>query len=91
MDAYFSPLEADFAVRFFESLVLTKSTRSGQPENMRLLPQNRKLVVNLFGWRRPDGRRLIRIAFPVYSAPSAPALRFPPTAYRRSARTGRHR
>jgi phage terminase large subunit-like protein len=61
--AYFNPAEADYAVRFFESLVLTKSTKSGMPERMRLLPQNKKLVVNLFGWRRPDGRRLINKVF----------------------------
>lgn len=61
--AYFSPAEAQTAVDFFQSLTLTKSTLSGRPEPMRLLPHNKKLVVNLFGWRRPDGRRLINKVF----------------------------
>ncbi len=60
---YFDPTEANFATQFFESLTLTKSTRSGMPEPMYLLPHNRKLVTNLFGWRRPNGARLYRKVF----------------------------
>lgn len=61
--AYFDAGEANLACRFFESLTLTKSTLSGRPEKMRLLPQNKKLVCNLYGWRRDNGARLIRKVF----------------------------
>jgi phage terminase large subunit-like protein len=60
---YFSPQEADIACRFFESLTVTACTKSGNPEPMVLLPQNRKLMANLYGWRRANGRRLIRKVF----------------------------
>lgn len=61
--AYFNAAEAQTAVDFFQSLTLTKSTLSGRPEKMRLLPQNKKLVANLYGWRRETGARLIRKVF----------------------------
>ncbi len=44
-------------------LTLTKATRSGGPEPFELLPHSRKLIANLLGWKRPDGRRLYRKAF----------------------------
>lgn len=59
---YFDADEAQFACTFIESLTLTK-TKSGRPERFRLLPPHRKLVVNLFGWKRPDGTRLYRRAY----------------------------
>lgn len=48
---------------FIESLTLTKSTKSGGPEQFRLLPPHRKIVVNLLGWKRTDGSRLYRRAY----------------------------
>lgn len=44
-------------------LTLTKSTRSGAPEPFELLPHSRKLIANLLGWKRSDGRRLYRKAY----------------------------
>lgn len=48
---------------FIATLTLTKSTKSGQPEPFELLPHSRKLIANTFGWKRPDGTRLIRKVF----------------------------
>jgi phage terminase large subunit-like protein len=60
---YFDAAEANLACKFMESLTVTSCTKSNLPEPMVLLPQNRKLVANLFGWRREDGRRLITKVF----------------------------
>ena len=57
---YFDAEEAQFHCDFIESLTLTKSTKSGRPEPFILLPSNKKLVVNIHGWRRADGTRLVR-------------------------------
>lgn len=57
---YFDASEAQFHCDFIETLTLTKSTLSGQPEPFVLLPPHRKLVANIHGWRRPDGSRLYR-------------------------------
>ena len=55
------------AVRLAEALIgtctLTKATKSGGPEPFRLLPHSRKLIANLLGWKRSDGRRLYRKAY----------------------------
>lgn len=48
---------------FISTLTLTKSTRSGDPEPFVLLPHSRKLITNIVGWKRPDGRRQIRKVF----------------------------
>lgn len=48
---------------FMECLTLTKSTKSGRPEQMRVLPQWRKFTANIYGWRRADGRRLYKKGF----------------------------
>ena len=48
---------------FIATLTLTKSTRSGGPEPFKLLPHSRKLISNIVGWKRADGRRLIRKVF----------------------------
>jgi phage terminase large subunit-like protein len=48
---------------FISTLWLTKSTKSGQPEPFELLPHSRKLIANIIGWKRPDGRRMYRKAF----------------------------
>lgn len=57
---YFSPASAQLAIDFVQELKLTKSTKSGRPENFRLLRFHRKLIANLFGWKRDDGSRLYR-------------------------------
>jgi len=57
---YFDAESVSLDFAFIESLTLTKSTKSGQPEPFRLLKPHRKLVANLMGWRRPDGTRLYR-------------------------------
>lgn len=49
------------AIKFFGQLVLTKSTKSGHPERMRLLAVHRELVSLLLGWYRDeDGTRQYR-------------------------------
>jgi phage terminase large subunit-like protein len=45
------------------TLTLTKSTKSGGPELFVLLPHSKKLIANLLGWKRGDGRRLYRKAY----------------------------
>lgn len=60
---HFSPAAAERAVRFIECLTLTKSTLTGKPEPFKLLPHSRKIVQNVYGWRRADGRRLIEKVF----------------------------
>ena len=60
---YFDAEAVAVAEGFISTLTLTKSTRSGQPEPFVLLPHSRKLISNIIGWKRPDGRRLIRSAF----------------------------
>ena len=57
---YFDAESVSLDFSFIESLTLTKSTKSGQPEPFRLLKPHRKMVANLMGWRRPDGTRLYR-------------------------------
>jgi phage terminase large subunit-like protein len=54
-------VQLDFA--FIESLILTKSTRTGAPEPFRMMPFQRKLIGNLLGWKRADGTRLYRTGF----------------------------
>lgn len=48
---------------FMECLTLTKSTRSGRPEPMQVLPHWKRFIANLYGWRRPNGFRLVSKAF----------------------------
>lgn len=60
---YFDADEVSFAFQFIESLTLTKSTKSGQPEQFRLLTFQRKLLANLLGWKRPGGARLYRKSY----------------------------
>src|SRR4051794_20907001 len=60
---YFDAGAVALDLAFIESLTLTKSTKSGRPELMRLLPPHRKLVANLLGWKRADGTRLYRRAY----------------------------
>lgn len=55
--------EVKLAEQFIANLTLTKATRSGQPEPFELLPHSRKLIANLLGWKRGDGRRLYRKAY----------------------------
>jgi phage terminase large subunit-like protein len=59
-EAYFDTSRAELAFQFAESMVLTKCTKSGGPERLQVLPHARKLLGNLYGWRRDDGNRLIR-------------------------------
>jgi phage terminase large subunit-like protein len=42
---------------FMECLTLTKSTKSGRPELMSVLPHWKRFTANIYGWRRWDGRR----------------------------------
>jgi phage terminase large subunit-like protein len=49
---------ADLAV--INSMVLTKCTRSGEPELFQLLPFQKKLIANLLGWKHADGSRVYR-------------------------------
>lgn len=60
---YFDASEVGFAFQFIESLTLTKSTKSGQPEKFRLLPFQKRLLGNLLGWKRPGGARLYRKSY----------------------------
>jgi phage terminase large subunit-like protein len=60
---YFDAPEVSFAFQFIESLTLTKSTKSGGPEPFTLLGYQKKLLANLLGWKRPDGRRLYRKSY----------------------------
>lgn len=61
--AYFDAEAVAIREGFIASLILTKSTKSGGPEPFELLPHSRKIVANTFGWKRPDGTRLIRKVF----------------------------
>src|ERR1035441_7609563 len=58
--AYFDANEVEMDIAFIESLTLTKSTKSGRPEPFKLLEVHKKLITNLYGWKRKDGRRLYR-------------------------------
>lgn len=52
---------AQLITGFLETLVLTKSTKSGHPERLKLLPVHRSIVEELFGWvRNEDGTRQYR-------------------------------
>jgi phage terminase large subunit-like protein len=61
--SYFDAEAVAVAELFISTLTLTKSTRSGAPEPFELLPHSRKLIANLFGWKRADGLRQYRKAF----------------------------
>ena len=60
---WFDAGSAQLAEALISTLLLTKATRSGGPEQFELLPHSRKLIANLLGWKRPDGRRLYRKCF----------------------------
>lgn len=60
---YFDAASVALDFAFIESLTLTKSTRTGAPEPFRMMPFQRKLIGNLLGWKRKDGRRLYRTGF----------------------------
>lgn len=60
---YFDAEAVACAEGFISTLTLTKSTRSGQPEPFVLLPHSRKLIANIFGWKRSNGLRLVRKVF----------------------------
>jgi hypothetical protein len=62
-DNYFDQAKVDHVIRFIESLTLTKATKSDEPEPFILLPHWREAITQLYGWRRPDGRRQYRKAF----------------------------
>lgn len=60
---YFDAEAVAVAEGFISTLTLTKSTKSTQPEPFVLLPHSRKLIANLFGWKRANGLRQYRKAF----------------------------
>jgi phage terminase large subunit-like protein len=60
---YFDSSIVSLARLFAHQLTLTKCTQSGLPERLELLPHSLKLVANLLGWKREDGRRLYRKAY----------------------------
>jgi len=60
---YFDAEAAAVVEGFISTLTLTKSTKSGEPEPFVLLPHTRKMIVNTWAWKRPDGRRLYRKVF----------------------------
>ncbi|MCG3778039.1 MAG: hypothetical protein JW388_0745 [Nitrospira sp.] len=60
---YFDYEAVAIAEGFIATLMLSKSTKSGEPEPFELLPHSRRLIANLIGWKRPDGRRMYRKAF----------------------------
>src|SRR5579883_1292943 len=63
-DCYYDEDAVAKAVKFFQTLVLTKATKSGRPERMRLLPPHRQMVSALLGWKRNvDGTRQYRRAY----------------------------
>src|ERR1700722_13101379 len=63
-EIFFDAAGVALDIAFIESLVLTKCTLSGGPENFRLLPFQRKLVANLLGWKYVDsGARVYRRCF----------------------------
>ena len=62
-DIWFDLDAVTMAEAVIESLTLTKSTKSGGPEPFVLLPHSRKLIANLLGWKRADGRRVYRKAY----------------------------
>ena len=53
--------KADLAVRFFKTLRHSKGQWAGQP--FELLPWQEKIIRDLFGTMRPDGRRQYRTAY----------------------------
>lgn len=60
---YYDSSVLQIAEQFASTLLLTKCTQSGRPEPLELLPHSRKLVANLLGWKRQDGRRVHRKAY----------------------------
>jgi phage terminase large subunit-like protein len=63
-DCYYDEDAVAKAVKFFQTLVLTKATKSGRPERMKLLPPHRAIVNTLLGWKRiADDTRQYRRAY----------------------------
>jgi phage terminase large subunit-like protein len=60
---YFDQSSVDRVLAFVRLLTLTKCTASGRPEPFEPLPWFQKLITNVYGWRKPDGTRLIRKVF----------------------------
>lgn len=60
---YFDQSAVDRVEQFVSLLTLTKCTHSGRPEPLIPLPWFRKLIWNVYGWRREDGTRLIKRSF----------------------------
>lgn len=62
MEYTFNEKHADRAVRFFETqLRYVEGVKAGQPFD--LAGWQKKIVRDLFGWLRPDGKRRYRIAY----------------------------
>lgn len=57
---YFDAAAVSLDLAFAGCLTLTECTKSGRPEPLVLLAPHRKLLVNVLGWKRADGRRLYR-------------------------------
>ncbi len=58
---YFSQALADHAVRFIQALRHTKGKWAGEP--FILLPWQRKIIEEVFGWRKPNGCRLYKYVY----------------------------
>ncbi len=62
MEYWFDEQAAEMAVRFFERLLVhVKGEWAGEP--FLLLPWQREIIRDLFGWKRPDGLRRYRNAY----------------------------
>lgn len=61
--AYFDQAKVDEVIGFIEALTLTKCTLSGEPEPFKILPHWREPIERIYGWRRPDGTRVVRKAY----------------------------
>lgn len=70
-EPYFDAAKVDAVVSFIECLTLTKCTKSLEPEPFEVLPHTQRIVEGIYGWRRPDGRRLVRKCFATFGRKQA--------------------
>lgn len=70
-EPYFDQSKVDEVIAFIECLTLTKCTKSLEPEPFEILPHTRRIITGIYGWRRPDGRRLVRKVFATFGRKQA--------------------
>ena len=70
-EIYFSPAHVQNVCDFIESLTLTKATKSRKPEPFQLLQHSKRIIAGIYGWRKPNGDRLVEKVYAAFGRKQA--------------------